>query len=81
MTNRPGVPIILTAPSGTGKTTLCRKVLQVLTDVTLSVSYTTRPPRSGEVNGLDYHFVRREDFEARAAEGRFLESATVHGNL
>jgi guanylate kinase len=80
MTERPGVPILLTAPSGTGKTTLCRKVLSVLRDVTLSVSFTTRPPRRTEQDGVDYHFVDRAVFEERVAQGRFLEWATVHGN-
>lgn len=81
MSGRQGVPILLTAPSGTGKTTLCRRVLSVLRDVTLSVSVTTRPPRRTEANGVDYHFVTREVFEERLRDGRFLEHATVHGNL
>ena len=78
---RLGVPIILTAPSGTGKTTLCHRVLSVLQDVTLSVSFTTRAPRTGEIDGVDYHFVSRDAFEQRMNEGRFLEWANVHGNL
>lgn len=79
--HRPGVPIILTAPSGTGKTTLCHRVLSVLPEVTLSVSVTTRAPRSAEVDGVDYHFVARDAFEQRVNDGRFLEWANVHGNL
>ena len=78
---RPGVPILLTAPSGTGKTTLCRRVLSFLRDVTLAVSYTTRPPRRTEQDGHDYHFVTRELFEERQRRGAFLEHAVVHGNL
>lgn len=81
MNGRQGVPILLTAPSGTGKTTLCRRVLSVLRDVTLSVSFTTRPPRRTEANGHDYHFVSTDDFDERLRGGRFLEHASVHGNL
>lgn len=81
MTERPGVPIILTAPSGTGKTTLCRRVLQEVRDLKLAVSYTSRPPRRGEIDGVDYHFVSREAFEERVRQGGFLEWATVHDNL
>jgi guanylate kinase len=80
MSERPGVPILLTAPSGTGKTTLCKRVISAVGDITLSVSHTTRPPRAGEIDGVDYHFVTREEFDRRVAEHRFLEWATVHGN-
>jgi guanylate kinase len=81
MAERRGVPIILTAPSGTGKTTLCRRILSLLPDLTLSVSYTTRPPRAGEADGVDYHFVSEERFKERVAREELLEWAVVHGNL
>lgn len=68
------------APSGAGKTSLVAELLKVDRGIRLSVSYTTRAPRSGEINGRDYHFVSAEDFQARQAAGEFLESALVHGN-
>jgi guanylate kinase len=80
VTARLGVPIILTAPSGTGKTTLCRRVLSIVRDLTLAVSHTTRPPRRGEVEGSDYYFVSETEFQRRVDAGGFLEWAAVHGN-
>ena len=74
-------PLILSAPSGGGKTTIARMLLARRMDTGYSVSCTTRLPRSGEVDGRDYHFLTREDFEARRARGEFAESAVVHGNL
>lgn len=71
---------VVTAPSGAGKTSLVRELLAVDTHVRLSVSYTTRPPRPGEKDGHDYHFVSRETFEAMLGRGDFLESAEVYGN-
>jgi len=75
------VPIILSAPSGAGKTTIARRLLQVRDDVGYSVSCTTRPPREGEVDGRDYHFRSRPDFEGGRKAGEFAESAEVHGHL
>jgi len=75
------VPIILSAPSGAGKTTIARRLLQVRDDVGYSVSCTTRPPREGEVHGQDYHFRSRPDFERGRKAGEFAESAEVHGHL
>jgi guanylate kinase len=72
---------IVCAPSGAGKTSLVNALLDREPDIELSVSYTTRPPREGEVDGRDYHFVAREAFMEMAARGEFLESAEVHGNL
>lgn len=72
---------IVSAPSGAGKTSLVSAVLATLPDVDLSVSYTTRPPRDGEMDGKHYHFVSRETFLAMAANGDFLESAEIYGNL
>lgn len=74
-------PLILSAPSGGGKTTIARMLLARRPDIGYSVSCTTRPPRNGEVEGRDYHFLSRDDFESRRARGEFAESATVHGHL
>lgn len=72
---------IISAPSGAGKTSLVHALLNLNPHIDLSVSYTTRDPRSGEQDGKDYHFVSREDFLAMANRGEFLESAEVYGNL
>jgi guanylate kinase len=75
------LPIILSSPSGGGKTTIAKRLLQVRKDVGYSVSCTTRPPRDGEVEGRDYYFRSREQFEAGRKAGEFAESAEVHGDL
>ncbi|MEI7841884.1 MAG: guanylate kinase [Gallionellaceae bacterium] len=72
---------IVSAPSGAGKTSLVNGLLTQNKQIDLSVSYTTRDPRPGEVNGTDYHFVTREQFMQMAQHGDFLESAEVYGNL
>ncbi len=77
----PGNLFIVSAPSGAGKTSLVAALLASTPDVALSISYTTRPPRPGEVNGQDYHFVSRESFVEMAGRGDFLESAEIYGNL
>jgi guanylate kinase len=74
-------PVILSAPSGGGKTTIARALLDRRKDVGYSVSCTTRHPRPGELDGKDYNFLSREAFLARRAAGDFAESAEVHGNL
>lgn len=74
-------PLILSSPSGGGKTTIGRMLLERRGDVGYSISCTTREPRPGEDHGRDYHFLSREDFLARQAGGDFAESAEVHGNL
>ena len=71
---------ILSAPSGGGKTTLRRAVLEQFADLLYSVSYTTRQPRDGEHDGTDYHFVSKVEFEAGISEDRWAEWAAVHGN-
>ncbi len=71
---------IVCAPSGAGKTSLVAALLKADPGVKLSVSFTTRNPRPGEVDSRDYHFVTRRKFEEMAAAGAFLESAFVHGN-
>ncbi len=75
-----GSLFIVSAPSGAGKTTLVRLLLEQDKDVHLSVSYTTRLPRPGERNGCEYHFVAAPDFLAMRERGDFLEWAEVHGN-
>lgn len=74
-------PVILSSPSGGGKTTLSKLLLERRRDVGYSISCTTRPPRTGERDGTDYFFLSREEFEKRRARGDFVESADVHGNL
>ncbi|SMO60973.1 guanylate kinase [Balnearium lithotrophicum] len=76
-----GLLVVISAPSGTGKTTLTHMLLKEFPNMEFSVSYTTRPPRPGEVNGKDYYFVDRETFERMVEEGDFLEWAEVYGNL
>ncbi len=75
-----GILFVVTAPSGAGKTSLVKALLAAEPGVRLSVSYTTRQPRPGEVDGRDYHFVSPETFERMLEAGEFLESATVHGH-
>jgi len=75
-----GTLFIVSAPSGAGKSSLVKAAIAEDPQLTLSVSYTTRAPRAGEVNGREYHFVERSTFEAMLARGEFLESAEVHGN-
>jgi guanylate kinase len=76
---RQGILFVISAPSGTGKSTLCAN-LRATPDFIYSVSCTTRAPRPGEENGVDYHFLAKEKFEALIASGDMLEYATVHGN-
>jgi guanylate kinase len=77
---REGLILILSAPSGAGKTSLCRELFKTFPDMKESVSYTTRAPRSGEIDGEAYHFVSNEVFEFMVAEDAFAEWAEVHGN-
>lgn len=72
---------VISAPSGAGKTTLYQKLLRNIPDMKLSVSYTTREPRKGEINDVDYTFITREKFKKMIDKGEFAEWATVHGNL
>jgi len=75
-----GLPIIISAPSGTGKSTLCRKLIEDLPNACYSVSVTTRNPRRGEVEGKDYFFVSRNEFKQKIKRGRLAEWALVHGH-
>jgi guanylate kinase len=74
-------PIILSSPSGAGKTTIAKALLATRKDIGYSVSCTTRQARAGEVEGADYYFLSRTEFIHRMEEGAFAESAEVHGNL
>lgn len=81
MSNEGPLLFIVSSPSGAGKTTLARRFLDRVPQSRFSVSHTTRKPRSGEVNGREYHFVSRAEFEALVERSAFLEWAEVHGNL
>ena len=76
-----GQLFIVSAPSGAGKSSLVKALLERDAAIQLSVSYTTRAPRPGEVDGVHYHFVSREDFTSRLERSEFLESAEVYGNF
>ena len=75
-----GTLFIISAPSGTGKTTICNAVLKVVPDIVFSVSYTTRQPRPGERQGIDYYFVSRAEFERKIKADKWAEWARVHDN-
>lgn len=72
--------IVISAPSGAGKTTLCSNLLTVEPRIQRAITCTTRPPRNGECNGVDYHFLSLIEFQQKIANGEFLEHATVFGN-
>ena len=76
-----GVPLVISAPSGTGKSTLISKLHSEFPSFTFSVSYTTRAPRAGEINGKDYHFVDKDEFLRLRDQHFFAEWAEVHGNF
>lgn len=76
-----GCLLVVSAPSGAGKTTLLKRILADTAGIGFSISHTTRPPRPGERNGVDYHFVDLEEFLQRRQAGDFLEWAEVHGNF
>ncbi|PYN32585.1 MAG: guanylate kinase [Candidatus Rokuibacteriota bacterium] len=78
---RRGTLFVVSAPSGAGKTTLCREIRLRVPDLTYSVSVTTRPPRPGEMDGVDFRFVGVDAFGAMLDRGELAEWATVHGNL
>jgi guanylate kinase len=81
MSGRRGCLFVISAPSGSGKTTLVQKLIRSFFDLRFSVSYTTRGPRGAERDGVDYHFVTRDEFQEKIRKGEFLEWAEVHGNL
>ena len=74
------IMVILSSPSGVGKTTLTKKIQQKYQTFKISVSHTTRPPRSNEVDGVDYHFVSQENFEKLIVENKFYEHAKIFEN-
>jgi guanylate kinase len=77
---RRGLLVVVSSPSGAGKTTLCHKLMAEFPELKFSVSFTTRKPRPGEKNGVDYHFVDDETFQRMTDQGEFAEWALVHGN-
>jgi guanylate kinase len=81
MPARRGIPFVISAPSGTGKTTVCREVVARDPAIVLSVSHTTRAPRPGERDGVNYHFVTPAQFRGMVSEGAFLEFAEYGGHL
>jgi len=78
---RRGILFVVSAPSGAGKTTLCREAMKKLDGVSFSVSYTTRPPRPGERDGVDYRFVKEETFLEMVEKGEMAEWARVYDHL
>ena len=76
-----GTVFIISAPSGAGKTTLCKDLMTAFPDIKFSISCTTRKARPGETDGIDYHFISRDEFKKIADEGGFAEWAEVHGEL
>jgi guanylate kinase len=80
MSARFGILLVVSGPSGSGKTTLCRQLANS-GEARYSISCTTRAPRPGEVNGVDYHFLSADQFGEKLKAGEFLEHAVVHGNL
>ncbi len=76
-----GSLFIVSAPSGSGKTTLCKKLVSSLTNLKFSVSYTTRHPRPGEVNNIDYAFISRNEFMSMVDKKEFIEWAEIHGEF
>jgi guanylate kinase len=81
MKKREGLLFVVSAPSGAGKTSLCSALTDELENLRHSISYTTRNPRPGEIDGRDYHFVTVERFQQMMQAGDFAESAEVHGNF
>jgi guanylate kinase len=77
---RAGKLFVFSGPSGAGKTTICRRLMESVEGLTFSVSHTTRPKRDGEVEGEDYYFVNDEEFESKNREGGFAEHAVVHNH-
>lgn len=81
MSSKRGLLFVISAPSGTGKTTLVERLVQILPNLRMSRSYTSRALRAGEREGVDYHFISRAGFEGMIAENAFIEWADVFGNL
>ena len=80
-TNAQGLLIVISAPSGAGKTTICKRLLGEFSSLHFSVSCTTRSPRKGEKDGKDYHFISVEEFKSRIGKGEFIEWEEIYGHL
>ena len=78
--NRTGIALVVSGPSGSGKSSICKRVLSMREGLAFSVSCTTRAPRPGEVDGRDYHFLSKEEFQRKLTADEFIEHAEVHGN-
>jgi len=76
-----GKLFIISGPSGAGKTTLCREALKRFKGITYSISYTTRKPRNGEQDGIDYHFITKKEFKRKIESNKWVEWAEVYGNF
>ena len=76
-----GLFIVVSAPSGAGKSSICQRFMQACPEIKFSVSYTSRPPRPNEVNGKDYYFISREEFQERIDQGEFVEWVENYGHL
>jgi len=76
-----GLFIVVSAPSGAGKSSICQRFMQACPEIKFSVSYTSRSPRPNEVNGKDYYFISREEFQARIDQGEFVEWIENYGHL
>ncbi len=79
--NRKGLMLVLSSPSGAGKTTICKEILKKIKELKLSISYTTRPKRKSEVDGLDYFFISEKKFKELQAKDFFIENAKVFDHL
>ena len=77
----PGLFIVVSAPSGAGKSSICRRLLAVCPDIEFSISYTSRTPRPNEIDGKDYHFISRDDFQRRIDRREFAEWVENYGNF
>ena len=78
---RPGILLVVSSPSGAGKTTLCKRLRAEFPGLGFSISYTTRPPRPGETDGVEYRFVQQSDFQDMIARDELAEYAMVHGHM
>lgn len=76
-----GLFIVVSAPSGSGKSSICQGLIQAYPEINFSVSYTSRPPRPNEINGKDYYFVSRNEFQKRIKQGRFVEWVENYGHF
>lgn len=81
MTNHKKIIFCFSGPAGSGKSSICQRISKSIDHLRLSISTTTRPPRVGEIDGVDYYFVTREEFQRRVASGDFLEHAEYSGNM